>query len=364
MALTLHSPVVNVPIQGIPIAAAALDRETVIVAANHQFERLCGGLDSTSARRLSDMVAECDRSAVDEALSALTVLSDRGPQKCSIRAFRAKPPALPVTIEVVRLAAGSGVPYLACVQALPRRRRVDRLPASEPWPQQLAALSHEFRGPLTAIRGWAQIAEKGVLPPEEVARALTVIERNASRLSDMIDNLFDLSRRATGALALERDNLDLDALVLRVVESIEPAARAHHVILTAGHADGALLVNGDLPRLEQVLRNLLENAIKFTPAGGRVHVQTACAGGSFAELAVTDTGLGISADLMPVIFEPFRHDDAVLHPSERGLGLGLALVRDLVQLHGGDVRALSNGRGQGSTFIVRLPLVDSVLTVP
>jgi signal transduction histidine kinase len=172
----------------------------------------------------------------------------------------------------------------------------------------------------------------------------------------MIENLFDLSRRATGSLAVTQDMLDLNPLAQLVVESTVSAARARNVLLTVRRTSGTLLVKGDSFRLEQVVRNLVENAIKFTPPGGDVHVYTRSEG-LFAEIVVADNGLGIAPDVLPIIFEPFRHDDASLRSWEQGLSL--ALVRELVQLHGGDVRALSGGKGQGSTFIVTLPLVTS-----
>jgi signal transduction histidine kinase len=296
--------------------------------------------------------------------------------------LRARPPSLWLAIDIARLGPESVVPFVACLHAISGRRRLDSPPNRRPrgrgeqspdtaavasavmrdtvpWPPLLMTLSHEFRGPLTAIRGWARMAEKHMLPPETMSRALAVIGRNAASLSDMIENLFDLSRRAAGSLALRREVLDLNPLAHLVVESTLPAARHRNVILTARLGRAILPVNGDPLRLEQVVRNVVENAIKFTPAGGHVHVQTGC-DGLFAELVVADNGLGISPDLLPVIFEPFRHDDATLRPSERGLGLGLALVRELVHLHDGEVRALSEGQGQGSTFIIRLPLVNSV----
>ena len=377
------SSLVNIPLQGLPFAAAALDYNSVIVASNHQFARLCGQDTTPSGQRLADIVAEPDKPVVEEALTGLAVLTDRGPQRCSFTALRAKTPSLWLAIDVSGLGPQSAVPYLACLQAMPRRRRRDGLtdrrlqpgcrraqdlgwafgaasarPGSERWPPQLMTLSHEFRGPLTAIRGWAQMVETGLLPADKIVRALSIIERNAASLSDLVEKLFDLSRRAAGSLVLKRRVIDLGPLAELVVESNLPAARNRNVILTVSRSRAPLPVNGDPLRLEQVVRNLVENAIKFTPMGGHVHVLTGRSG-SFAELVVSDNGRGISPDLLTDIFEPFRHDDQFGSPAESGLGLGLALVKELVQLHEGEVRALSTGKGHGSTFIVRLPLARS-----
>ena len=382
MASTVPS-LVSIPLQGLPIAAAALDHNSVIVAANHQFMRLSGQVSAPSGQRLADIVAEPDKPIVEEALSGLAELASRVPQRCSITALRAKAPSLWLAIDVSGLGPQSSVPYLACLQAMPRRRRRDGLPErrlqpgcrraqdfgwefgaaaarrhNEKWPPLLMTLSHEFRGPLTAIRGWAQMAERGLLPPEGISRALAIIGRNSASLSDLIDKLFDLSRRAAGSLVLKRRVVDLSPLTELIVESNLPVARNRSVMLTVTRSRTPLYINGDPLRLEQIIRNLVENAIKFTPMGGHVHVHTGRSG-SHAELVVSDNGRGISPDLLTDIFEPFRHDDAIIGPSERGLGLGLALVKELVQLHEGDVRALSSGKGQGATFIVRLPLARS-----
>jgi signal transduction histidine kinase len=385
MTSSTHSPVVNIPLQGLPFAAAALDRNRVIVAANHSFQRLCADADADcSGQRLEDLVAGRDRQAVAEALDVLA-LEDRAPDACSIKALRAKPPSLWLAINLARLGPESPVPYLACLQAIPGRRQndgpprprtqvraersrptgPDLTPSSVERPLQLRSpalmtFAHECRGPLLAIRGWAQLAERAVGTHETVSRALAVIGRNASSLSHMIEDLFDLSRRTTGSLALNRERIDLNPLAQLVVESTLPAARDRDVTLSVRRAPRTLPVNGDALRLEQVLRNLVDNAIKFTPTGGQVRVTTRC-DGSFAELVVTDNGPGISPDLLPGIFEPFRHDDDAVAPSARGLGLGLAIVRELVQLHEGDVRALSGGTGHGSTFVVRLPLANSAV---
>ena len=330
-------------------------------------------------------MSEPDKPLVEEALGGLAAVANHVPQRCSITALRAKAPALWLAIDVSDLGPQSAVPYLACLQAMPRRRRRDGLPErrlqpgcrraqdlgwefgaaaarrhNDKWPALLITLAHEFRGPLTAIRGWTQMAESGLLPAEKLSRALSVIGRNASGLSDLIEKLFDLSRRAAGSLVLKRRVVDLNPLAELVVDSNLPAARNHSVILTASRACAPLHVNGDPLRLEQIVRNLIENAIKFTPMGGHVHVQTERSG-LYAELVVSDNGRGISPDMLTEIFEPFRHDDAAVTTTDRGLGLGLALVKELVQLHEGDVRALSSGKGHGSTFIVRLPLARSAV---
>jgi two-component sensor histidine kinase len=381
MAFTLHSTLLNIPLQGLPVAAAALDRNAVIVAANDHFTRLCREGDSTTTgQRLADIVAKPYRPAVDEAVYGL---EGRAARRCTLRALRAKPPSLWLTIDVTRLGPDSIVPYVACLHAISGRRRLDNLPhrrrrdryprsyaagprsvaaavapAIDPWPPFLTTLSHELRGPLTAILGWAQMAERGRLDADRLSQALRVITRNATSLSELIENLFDLSRRAAGSLVLERHVVDLNPLAHRVVESALPAARHRNVILTVRRGDTTLPVDGDPLRLEQIVRNLVDNAIKFTPTGGHVHVHTG-SDGLFAELVVTDNGFGIPPDQLRTIFEPFRQDGAIVPASDRGLGLGLALVRELVQLHQGDVRALSQGRGHGSTFIIRLPLAKT-----
>jgi signal transduction histidine kinase len=384
MASTVSTSV-SIPLQGLPIAAAAVDRDSVIVAANHQFMRLVGQDSAPVGQRLSDIVSEPDKPLVEEAFGGLAAVANRVPQRCSITALRAKAPTLWLAIEVSDLGPQSAVPYLACLQGMPRRRRRDGLPErrlqpgcrraqdlgwefgaaaarrhNDKWPSLLITLAHEFRGPLTAIRGWTQMAESGLLPAEKLSRALSVIGRNASGLSDLIEKLFDLSRRTAGSLVLKRRVVDLNPLAELVVDSNLPAACSRSVILTATRARSPLHVDGDPLRLEQIVRNLIENAIKFTPMGGHVHVHTERSG-LFAELVVSDNGRGISPDMLTEIFEPFRHDDAAVATTDRGLGLGLALVKELVQLHEGDVRALSSGKGHGSTFIVRLPLARSAV---
>lgn len=372
MSSILESAQVTVPLQGLPIPAALLDTAGTVVAANQRFEQLCsGGDDGRLQLRLRDVLAESSRQALDEALHILNVLGEEAPPMCGLRVVRASSPLLWFELDLSVVDGDGPGRYLACLRPLGGRRRMDTInesahrqqgrreasPGIEPW---LATLSHEFRGPLQAIRGWAQLAGQGGLSSEKLTRAFDVIGRNAATLSNMIEKLFDLSRGEKGSLVLERRTFDLNSIVQLVVESALPAARCRNLILSLRRARTALVIDGDPLRLEQVIRNLVDNAVKFTPTGGHVKVHTAVDAES-AELLVTDDGVGIPSDLLPVIFEPSRQGELIERPSERGLGLGLALVRELVQLHGGEVRAFSGGAGQGSTFVVRIPLANTAL---
>ena len=377
MSSTFERSHVNVPLHGLPVATAVLNETGDIVAANQRFEQLCGqSVPTGSVTRLHDVVAAPHRPALEEALHVLAALGDEAPPLCGMRVERAGLPSLWFELDLSRLGAESGARYLACVRPLGNRRRQDSLADSpltaraslpsgslstrhgvEPW---VATLSHEFRGPLQAISGWAQLAGKGALPSNRLPLALDLIRQNAATLSSMIEKLFDLSRGAKGSLVLERQTVDLNSLVQLVVESALPSARSRHVMLRLRRARTDLVVDGDPLRLQQIIRNLVENALKFTPSGGHVQVHTVTSEVA-AELVVTDDGAGISPELLSVIFEPSRQGKIEQDPRERGLGLGLALVRELVQLHGGQVRAFSGGTGQGSTFIVRLPLANTAV---
>ncbi len=217
----------------------------------------------------------------------------------------------------------------------------------------LATTSHELRTPLNAILGWTRMLRAGELAGEERDRALAAVERNARAQAQLIDDLLDISRVVSGKLRLEVGPLDLEAVVREAVESIRPAAEAKGVALDLQAGLGAA-VTGDADRLQQVAWNLLSNAVKFTPRGGRVGVRVDCADAS-ARLAVTDSGQGIAPEFLPHVFERFRQADGSSSRRHGGLGLGLALVRSLVELHGGSVEAFSEGEGRGSTFTIGLP---------
>lgn len=222
--------------------------------------------------------------------------------------------------------------------------------------QFLATLSHELRTPLAAIIGWAHMLRAGTLDEVGIARALEVIERKAYAQNQLIDDLLDVSRIITGKLRIDMHAFDLRTVIETAVAAVRPTASNKSIeIQTAFDAD-SLRIEGDSDRLQQVMLNLLNNAIKFTPAGGRVSVRLERAAEVHARISVTDTGIGIAVEFLPHVFDRFRQADSSTTREHGGLGLGLAIVQHLVELHGGTVQASSGGKGEGATFTVLLPL--------
>ncbi|HVF57463.1 MAG TPA: PAS domain S-box protein [Pyrinomonadaceae bacterium] len=220
----------------------------------------------------------------------------------------------------------------------------------------LATVSHELRTPLTAILGWATMLRTNRFDEESVRRALETIERNAKNQRQIIEDLLDVSRIITGNLRLEIRSVEPASLIEAAIETVRPAAEARGVRLQKILDTGTSPISGDPARLQQVIWNLLTNAIKFTPRDGRVQIKLERID-SHVEIAVSDTGQGISPDFLPYVFDRFRQADSTTTRKYGGLGLGLAIVRHLVELHGGTVRAESGGEGQGSIFTVVLPLM-------
>ena len=226
----------------------------------------------------------------------------------------------------------------------------------------LATLSHELRTPLSTILGWTHLLTRRENADAEVAKAVAVIERSAKAQSRLIEELLDVSRITSGNLQLDIKPVSVSALLDAVTSSVKPAADARSVTLLCDVADGIGELQADGHRLQQVVWNLASNAIKFTPAGGCV-VLSARRDEAQLELTVADTGDGISAEFLPHVFERFRQADGSEARSHGGLGLGLAIVRQIVELHGGTVRAESNGLGHGARFTVRLPMATERVTV-
>ena len=219
----------------------------------------------------------------------------------------------------------------------------------------LATLSHELRTPLNAIVGWAHLLKTGQLDEGQRTRAVDVIDRNAKAQSQIVADVLDVSRIVMGKLRLDVRPVLLAEVVEEALDTLRPAAAAKDIRLEAT-LGGTPHVSGDPDRLQQVVWNLLSNAIKFTPSGGSVRVRLRRANGH-VDVVVEDTGTGIRPDFLPHVFERFRQSDSSSTRAHGGLGLGLALVRHLVELHGGTVSAESRGEGQGATFTVRLPVM-------
>jgi PAS domain S-box-containing protein len=220
----------------------------------------------------------------------------------------------------------------------------------------LATVSHELRTPLNAILGWAHMLRASTLDETTQRRALETIERNAKSQAQLIEDILDVSRIVTGKLRLDVRPVDLDGVIEAAIDAMRPAAEAKGIRIETILDPRAGPISGDPNRLQQVIWNLISNAVKFTDKGGRVQVQLTRVS-SHVEIVVSDTGQGIDAEFMPYVFDRFRQADATSTRRHGGLGLGLAIVRHLVEMHGGSVNASSDGESKGATFTVKLPLI-------
>jgi PAS domain S-box-containing protein len=224
----------------------------------------------------------------------------------------------------------------------------------------LAVLSHELRSPLNPILGWTRLLQNGKLNPVRQAEALAIIERNARLQTQLIEDLLDISRIMQGKLTLTAAPVHLAAVITAAVETVHLSAEAKQIQISLDLDPGIAPISGDAARLQQVVWNLLTNAVKFTPNGGQVTVELQQLN-QLAQIRVSDTGKGISADFLPHIFEYFRQEDGSTTRKFGGLGLGLAIVRQIVEMHGGIVEAESLGENQGATFTVRLPILQQTI---
>ncbi|MFH7028058.1 MAG: ATP-binding protein [Heteroscytonema crispum UTEX LB 1556] len=221
----------------------------------------------------------------------------------------------------------------------------------------LSVLSHEVRTPLNAIMGWAQLLSKRKFDEATIIRGINIIKRNAKAQLHLLEDILDVSRIVRGKLQLNVQPINLCSVIEEAIETVQPAIEAKKIQLEKVYEPQACKIAGDCNRLQQVVWNLLSNAAKFTPEGGKVEIYLEKVD-SHAQIRVKDTGIGIRAEFLPYVFERFRQADGGYTRSHGGLGLGLAIVRHLVELHGGTVKAESLGEGQGATFIVNLPFVQ------
>ena len=261
-------------------------------------------------------------------------------------------------VRSLRYAVARGVLEKERSQLLARERaaRAQAEAANRAKDEFLAMVSHELRTPLSAMLGWSRMLTTGKLDPDSVNRGIEAIERNARAQTQLIGDLLDISRITTGKLQLNVRPLRLDSVITNTIDAMRPTAQAKQILLHANLDTDAGSISGDPDRLQQIIWNLLSNAIKFTPAGGRVEI-TLERVGTHIQITVADTGQGIDAEFLPHVFERFRQADSSSTRKFGGLGLGLSIVRHLVELHGGTVQVDSPGEDQGATFTVRFPLL-------
>ena len=344
-----HQPSSEVWTQARPMLFAEIDDETrAAITRGPSYLRGLAALDATSAISVP-LVAR------DQVLGALTFCfahSGRRYTRGDLEPCQELARRGTVAVENARLHRGSQ-------EAIVRAHEANRLSeqANRAKDEFLGVVSHELRTPLNAILGWSQLlGREKVINPAILAKGLAVIERNSRAQVKLIEDILDVSRIISGKLRLELGPIELDTVLRAAVEAIRPGADAKGVSLRAASTLGAMVL-GDPDRLQQVLWNLLSNAVKFTPAGGQIDVAIERAGRS-VRVMVLDSGKGIDAEFLPYVFERFRQADSTTTRRHGGLGLGLAIVRHVVELHGGSVRALSDGRDRGSTFVVKLPLYE------
>ncbi|HEY0547247.1 MAG TPA: ATP-binding protein [Pyrinomonadaceae bacterium] len=266
-------------------------------------------------------------------------------------------------VTALRMAANLAAVAIENVQLFERERlaRAAAEDASRMKDEFLATVSHELRTPLTSMLGWMYMLRSSSLDEEARTRALDTIERNARLQAQIVDDILDVSRIITGKLHMEVQPVDLGSLIETSINAVRPAAAAKEIRIETELEATPQLVAGDANRLQQVFWNVFSNAVKFTPRGGQVKIKLSRVE-AHVEIRVTDTGQGISKDFLPYVFDRFRQADSSTTREHGGLGLGLAIVRHLVELHGGTVHAASLGGGSGATFTLLLPLVGKLVS--
>ncbi|HEY2380058.1 MAG TPA: ATP-binding protein [Terriglobia bacterium] len=349
--------------------AITLDDNGTVLYSNLRFAEMLGRQqEELIGLPLTEAILAEDRLLYQDSLQK----GKSGPSQGEVRIQRADNVPIPVLITFNRLPPDSGAALGALITDLTsqkhherreallvmeRRARAEAEAANRLKDEFLATVSHELRTPLNAILGWASILRSGAFESEQINAALETIERNARAQKQLIEDLLDVSRIITGKLRLDVRIIDPVAYINAAIDALEPAAGAKGVRITKLLNTAVGEISADADRLQQIVWNLVSNAIKFTSRGGAIEVRLGRLG-SDAEIVVADTGKGITQDFLPLVFDRFRQADSTITRSHGGLGLGLSIVRHLVELHGGEVHAYSQGEGQGATFIVKLPLVS------
>jgi len=343
--------------------------------ANRAYLQLFGYADPSAVlgqSLLNQIAPECREEIADHVRRR--ELGEAVPNSYETVGLRQDGTTFPFRVDVARIQLEDGAANLAFFtdvaehrnaerelsQALARERaaRAEAETANRMKDEFLATLSHELRTPLTAMLGWARLLRSGELDADTAARAVETIESNARLQAQLIEDLLDVSRIILGKLPLGLRPVELALVTEAALDAVRPAAAAKSIRLLRILDPAIGLVSGDPDRLQQVVWNLLSNAVKFTSSKGQVEIKLERVG-RFAQITVSDTGKGISAEFLPFVFDRFRQADSSSTRVHGGLGLGLALVRHLVELHGGSVHAASAGEGEGATFSVQLPLLSN-----
>jgi PAS domain S-box-containing protein len=362
-------------------AVIALDGAGLVTFWNPQAEQTFGiAREKAIGRELGGLILpEAGRGVLAALLARLTAEGDAN-LRVEVEARRADGTSFPLELSITAIPDGGDFTFSAFARDITQRKQDDRErerllteaerartqaeTASRVKDEFLSMLSHELRTPLTAIVGWTYLLRGGRLDEATARRGLDAIERNAAAQAQVISDILDLSRMVGAKFRLNVRPVQLAPVAAAAIDPLIPAATAKSLKLQTVLDPGAGLVAGDPDRLRQVVWNLVSNAVKFTPRGGRVTVRVERNPPAGVRLVVEDTGEGISADFLPHVFERFQQGDSSNTRSHGGLGLGLAVARHVVELHGGTIEARSEGEGKGAAFTVVLPLVDPAQLSP
>jgi PAS domain S-box-containing protein len=363
-------------------AVIALDAAGRVTFWNPQAEQTFGiPREQAIDRSLAEVILpEAERAVFARILAQLTAADGEANLRLELEARRADGAPFPLELTITAIPDGGELSFSAFARDITKRKHDDRErerllaeaeraraqaeTASRVKDEFLSTLSHELRTPLTAIVGWTYLLRGGRLDEATASRGLEAIERNAAAQARVISDILDLSRMVGAKFRLNVRTLQLAPVVAAAIEPLIPAASAKNLRIQTVLDPSAGLVAGDPDRLRQIVWNLVSNAVKFTPRSGRVTVRVERDPPSGVRLVVEDTGEGISREFLPHVFERFRQGDSSNTRSHGGLGLGLAVARHLVELHGGTIDARSEGEGRGATFTVTLPIADPAQLPP
>src|SRR5687767_619760 len=356
-------------------AVMAMDADGIIRFWNPRAESTFGwGRDEAVGSSLVSLIVdEADRDRLTRDLARATAAGDGATQRTEVTGRRRDGTPFPLEITVTVIPEDPDYRFSAFARDITESKRSERErerllreaehareqaeSASRVKDEFLSTLSHELRTPLTAIVGWIYLLRGGRLDEPGRARALDAIDRNAGAQAQVISDILDLSRIVGARFRLDVRPIEVAPVVAAAIETLMPAANARGIKVQTVLDPSAGLVSGDTDRLRQVIWNLVSNAIKFTSKGGKVTARVERVDPNVV-ITIEDSGVGISPEVLPHVFERFRQGDSSNTRNHGGLGLGLAVVRHLVELHGGQVTASSDGEAQGSRFTVRLPLLD------